>query len=146
LQLGLLLVAPKYYDRYLLPLVAGALAVAAAVSGPPRWPAGLAALALLGGLSVCLMHDWLSRNAARWELGHRAAAYGIAPTNIQGGMEWDHTYYSKRSATKDYRLSLSASGASAVVDTEPYTLWLPPRRAQMYLLRLESPSGGGKAR
>jgi hypothetical protein len=147
LQLGLLLVAPKFYDRYLLPLAVGALAVAARRYGPPRWPAGLVTLGLLGGLSVCLMHDWLSWNAARWELGRRAAASPdrIEPQDIEGGMEWDHTY--RPTHPRHYRLSLSPSPAEVAVDVQPYTLWLPPRTGRIYLLRMDRTApGAGSSR
>jgi hypothetical protein len=134
LQLGELVGSPKLYDRYLLPLVVGALAVAARASSPPRWRIGLVALVLLGSLSVCLMHDWLSLNAARWDLGHRAEVDGIKPGDVQGGMEWDHFY--PRTGAAHYRLSLSPSPPAVVVDAQPYRLWLPPRSGNVYLLRL----------
>jgi hypothetical protein len=138
LQLGALAIAPKYYDRYLLPLVPGALALAAWEHRRPWWKAGLVALVLLGGLSVCLMHDWLSWNAARWDLGRRAVARGIEPGDIQGGFEWDRWY--PRTNSCHYRLSLGPSplrdGEYTVVDTEPFILWFPPRRGAVHLLRL----------
>ena len=135
LQLAALAIAPKYYDRYLLPLVPGAVALAVGEPGRPWWKAGLAALLVLGGLSVCLMHDWLSWNAARWELGRRAAVvHGIEPGDIRGGFEWDHYY--PRSHSSHYRLALSPSRSCATIDVEPYTLWFPPRKRAMYLEQL----------
>lgn len=90
-QVPFLLIAPELYDRYLLALVPGALAIA--VSGAParrsRLLPALAALAVTAVLSVGLMHDWLAWNAARWEVGRRALARGIAPHEIEGGFEWD---------------------------------------------------------
>ena len=53
---------------------------------------GTATLVLYGWISVGLMHDWLSWNAARWELGRQAVAQGIAPTDIEGGFEWNGWY------------------------------------------------------
>jgi hypothetical protein len=137
LQLGLLLIAPKYYDRYLLPLLVGALAAASNACRSPRWLAGLVGLGLLGGLSICLMHDWFSRNAARWELGRWAGMQQIDLNDIQGGMEWDHTYLPTH--TKHYRLSLSPSLGSITVASEPYSRWLPPGKACIYLLQLARP-------
>jgi hypothetical protein len=139
LQLAALAVAPKYYDRYLLMLVPGALAVAAAAASRPRWLAGGAALVLLGAVTVCLMHDWFSWNAARWDLGRRAAALGIAPDDIQGGMEWDHWYPRDRAA--HYRLTLARPRRGAPVEVERFALWLPPRQAAVYLVRLDAAPG-----
>jgi hypothetical protein len=138
LQLGALAIAPKYFDRYLLPLVPGALALTAWEHRRPGWKAGLVAMVLLGGLSVCLMHDWLSWNAARWALGRRAAAQGIEPGDIQGGFEWVHWY--PRNNHCHYRLSLGPSplrdGTFILVDREPFTLWFPPRKGAVSLIRL----------
>jgi hypothetical protein len=136
LQFAALVVAPKLYDRYLLPVLVGALAVAARGPKQQRWWLGLAVLLLFGGLSVGLMHDWLSVNAARWQLGRRAAEDGIAPGDVQGGMEWDHCH--PRDHAPHYRLSLSPSPNAAIVDAEPYSLWLPPRTGKVYLLRPRS--------
>ncbi|HEY7426861.1 MAG TPA: glycosyltransferase family 39 protein, partial [Gemmataceae bacterium] len=149
LHLATLPLAPRYFDRYLLPVVPGALALATWEQGRPRWKAGLAALAVLGGLSVGLMHDWLSRNAARWELGRRAIVHGIEPGDIQGGFEWDlwhrewwrwyprhHqlTRETNRLAEQTFHLRhpghyrLSLSGHDAAIDAEPFTQWFPPRK------------------
>jgi hypothetical protein len=104
----------------------------------------LLALSLLGALSVCLMHDWLSGNAARWDLGRRAAAQGIEPDQIQGGFEWGNRYPSHSSW--QYRLSLSPPADCVVVDSESYTRWLPPQRGRVYLLRLQGATPSGKPR
>jgi hypothetical protein len=164
LHLAALAIAPKYYDRYLLPLVPGALALVAWEHRPPRWKTGLAALVLLGSLSVCLMHDWLSRNAACWDLGRRISAHGIDPSDIQGGFEWDHWHLEwrrwyprfhqhalsmemfqraeevfRRGHPGHFRLSLSRSRHDDVVyeviDVEPFTQWFPPRKRAAYLVR-----------
>jgi hypothetical protein len=97
-QLGFILVAPDIWDRYALMLFPGALALVSANDAPSRretlepwrWSAGLAVAGLFGVISVALMHDWFAWNSARWELGRRAVAQrGIAPTDIEGGFEWN---------------------------------------------------------
>src|SRR5262249_50185403 len=105
LHLAILALAATYFDRYLLPLVPGVLALAVWEYRRPRWKAGLAALIALGGLSIGLTHDWISWNAACWDLGRRAAAHGIDPGDIQAGFEWD--FYYPRNHPSHYRLSFS---------------------------------------
>jgi hypothetical protein len=96
LQLPLLAVAPVVYDRYLVVLLPGALAVTTATSPPAkgRQLAGLAMLVLYGALGTAVMHDWLAWNSARWQLGREAVSRGIPATDIEGGFEWDG-YYSQ---------------------------------------------------
>jgi hypothetical protein len=146
LHLAALVVAPKYYDRYLLPVVPGVLAIAAWEHRRPRWKAGLAALVLLGGLAVCMTHDWLSWNAACWNLGRRAAAQGIEPGDIQSTMEWDFWYPRNRPSHYRLRLLLAPSREQAPLDTEPFTLWFPPRKGAAYLIRLQHDGSGTVAR
>jgi hypothetical protein len=132
LQLGALVISPKLYDRYLLSLVPGALCIAALGQQPPRWKRGITALVLLGGLSLCLAHDWFSWNAARWVLGRRAVAHGIKGEAIQGGMEWNHWH--PRVGPSHYRMSLTEHRHAVTIDSQPFTLWLPPRKGAVYLL------------
>ena len=55
----------------------------------------MVALGLLVAGSISLMHDWLTWNAARWELGRRAIARGVDPEDIEGGLEWNGWHASK---------------------------------------------------
>jgi hypothetical protein len=74
LHLLLLVVSPTLYDRYIIVLMPGALALASAVPCRLRWPMGLGVLAILAVCSAGLMHDWVAWNSARWDLGRRALA------------------------------------------------------------------------
>jgi hypothetical protein len=85
------------FDRYLLFLIPGALAVAASTPAgelaaavrPGRTLVAWVAVLGLWLCSVGLMHDWLAWNAARWALGRRAVARGTDALHIEGGFEWD---------------------------------------------------------
>jgi 4-amino-4-deoxy-L-arabinose transferase-like glycosyltransferase len=99
-QVPFLLIAPDVWDRYLLVLIPTLLALAVwpAVNAEenlrrstPQTLAALCSLLALAVLSVCLMHDWLAWNAARWELGRRALDH-VGPLDIEGGLEWDGWY------------------------------------------------------
>jgi hypothetical protein len=164
LQIPFLLIVPSLYDRYLLFLLPGTLALAARMLGEEsllqrRWLlSGLSALALFGLVSVSLMHDWLSWNSARWELGRRALTRHINPRDIEGGVEWNGWYAPVGDAstphrglrwpvlpfTKDwfpsitghYALSFSELKGTKRLDAESYSLWLLPGRRQFFLLEL----------
>jgi hypothetical protein len=165
LQIPLLLTAPEFYDRYLLFLLPGGLALATprAPAGRAGRAAGAAALALLGLASVGLMHDWLAWNSARWELGRRAVERGVHPWEIEGGFEWDGWFAPsplRRSRQQRpegltlpftlrvlgshiagrYALSFSELKGTTTVDAEPYRLWLLPGPRRFYLLRLPAPA------
>jgi hypothetical protein len=169
LQIPLILLVPLF-DRYFLFLLPAALALAVDNRPIPMrrllWCVGL--LAVLGAASVCLMHDWLSWNSARWELGRRGVRVDhIDPLDIEGGFEWDgwHSLRGGSAHRTDtavhlmlpatyqwfpqirgrYALSFSPSArsdlpssATKVVDSEPYTLWLLPGEHRFYLLEEKS--------
>ena len=95
LQFGLMGMTRPVYDRYLivlLPAVVLRTIPRRSPSDRPWWWAGLAALAVAAAVSVAVMHDWLASNAARWELGHRAIARGVAPEDIDGSLPWNGWY------------------------------------------------------
>ncbi len=158
-SLVFILIAPDLYDRYLLFLLPGALALAAdapgaAPDGGPRWRLGVAGVVLLGALSVGLAHDWLSWNAARWALGRRAIARHIDPRDIEGGVEWDAWYappgppaepdprWPLLPFTREwfprvrgrYALSFSELPHARRIDAEPYDLWLIPGPHEFFLM------------
>lgn len=157
----LLLTASNLFDRYVLVLLPGAL-YGGLISAPPvrfRWSAGLLGLAFYGFVALGWMHDWLAWNSARWELGKRALQRGIPAHEIEGGFEWDgwHSPYPARHGTPApprgfvlelhrtlfphltgrYALSFSELPGTKVIDSEPYSLWLPPVKRRFYLLMQE---------
>lgn len=177
LQMGLFLLMKDIYDRYFLFLLPTALflarppTAAAALPSPRMLLGGLAVIAVLVLLSTALMHDWLSWNSARWQLGLRAVQNRrIDPLSIEGGVEWDGWYTvvsGKRLRpqpprwpvlpfTRDwfpwitgrYCLSFSELKGARRLDAEPYSLWLVPGSRQFYLLELPplvaDPRNGGR--
>ncbi len=164
LQIPFLVIAPDLYDRYFLFLLPGALALAwgedrgKREESPGRRWAALAALAVLGLVSLGLMHDWLAWNGARWELGRRALAAGARPLDVEGGVEWDGWFappdserdepppspYPVLPFTKEwfpavrgrYALSFSEIQGTRRIDAEPYDVWLPPGRREFSLIEV----------
>lgn len=153
----LLLVSPTLFDRYLIVLMPGAMAVAGVGHSRLRWSTGLGVLALFVVCSVGLMHDWLAWNSARWALGRRALASGIAVADMEGGLEWDGWYapgpVDAEGAGKPihglmlpfnqarfpdirgrYALAFSEVPDTTVLDHEPYRLWLIPGARRFLLL------------
>jgi 4-amino-4-deoxy-L-arabinose transferase-like glycosyltransferase len=167
LQIPLILAAPEIFDRYVLFLFPGALALAVPADGSPRarWVPAAGLVALFGAVSAGLMHDWLAWNSARWELGRRAVVHRhIDPHDIEGGFEWDGWFcpdpppryryvgppgltlrFSNAlfgNITGRYALSFSRLPQTRVVDTQPYHLWLLPGHRVFYLLEFAPPAAG----
>lgn len=103
-QIIFVLIAPALWDRYLLPLVPGALVLAGTELSPPSrvprfaWrPAACGIFVFAAGVaSVGLMHDWLACNDAIWRLGRRTVSQGTDPLEVEGGMEWDGWHAASR--------------------------------------------------
>jgi hypothetical protein len=157
------LVSPTLFDRYLIVLMPGALAVAATAEIDRKWVAGLAVLGVFAACSLGLMHDWLAWNSARWELGRRALARGIPADEIEGGFEWNGWYapgpvasertpYSPSGLTLPfnhfrhphitgrYALAFSEVAGTVVRDSEPYRLWLVAGARRCLLLEQKQPA------
>jgi hypothetical protein len=77
-------------DRYLVPLLPGALALMVA-KGCTGWRYKVSAIGVALMAVVCLIttHDWFAWDSARWRLGERALGMGIKASDIEGGFEWD---------------------------------------------------------
>jgi hypothetical protein len=157
----ILVVSPQLFDRYLIVLMPGALAVAALSASAPSPRRELfvwAALAASGAVSVALMHDWLAWNTARWTLGRRALASGIPPAAIEGGFEWDGWFAGGvdqarqrppqalvlradrllfPGVTGHYALSFAPLRHSITRDSQPYQLWLPREPRRFFLIEIE---------
>lgn len=165
LHLAFLFLLSRFFDRYLLTLLPAAitLCLVAARQARPQPLAGIAALVLSGFLGTAMVHDWFAWNAARWELGRRALARGIAVADLEGGTEWD-AWHSPRGVERNadldhlvppenlalawsktlfpyltghYALSFSPLRGTTVLDREPYRFWLLPGRREFYLVALE---------
>ncbi len=80
----ILLVSPTLFDRYLIVLMPGALALAAGPPIRPHWSLGLGVLALFAASSAGLTHDLLAWNSSRWELGRRALRAGSPSRTSKG--------------------------------------------------------------
>jgi hypothetical protein len=175
IQGALFILSPKIYDRYFVVLLPGALA-AVGLRGRVslgRRALGWLALAVMAVLSIGLMHDWLSWNEARWALGRKAVESGIHPWLIDGGLEWngwfDHaTQPDLPPAPKDspgpsvsqiynhdlhftdvighYALASKVPAYAKVRKEQSFSLWLPPRQEQFYLIEytdVEGPTNQG---
>jgi hypothetical protein len=154
-------------DRYFIFLMPGALylAVPRRIPAPAAVVATVCALAVFGGISLCLMHDWLAWNSARWALGRQAIAGAytggakINPIDIEGGFEWDGWFMPITPAHPDrrqpvrltlpfsmmffphvmgkYALAFTRPDNSGVLAREPYSQWLMPGRHEFLFLEFE---------
>ncbi len=82
------LLSYSFYDRYLLILVPGAIAVGLG-RARGRLRAAWVGASLLGLLSVIGARDDLSWNAALWRAGAAAKDLGYSADEIRGGLSWD---------------------------------------------------------
>jgi len=158
-QVPFLLISESYFDRYLLVFLPATLLILLRGAEPTRrdWVQGVVGLALFAGLALALTHDWLSWNAARWNLGRRVIAAGVPLADLEGGFEWDnwfdpHPDHSASSSvdhgltisfnsfrhpnlTGRYGLSFSPLPGAQVVDRQPYSAWLIKRPQAFYLIK-----------
>jgi hypothetical protein len=158
LEAGAALSTPRLYDRYLLFLIPGLLALAARILNSEKalWCTGIPALAVLAAISTCLTHDLWAWNVARWEIGRKAIEQGIEATEIEGGFEWNGYFgplsgRPKRtrapgapqmtvpsSPARHYVLSFSPFPGTVTLMHETYRTWLPPGSHRFYLLKSKS--------
>lgn len=112
----------SYYERYLLPLIPGAIVLLLDVSrrvrlSPWRGALGFAVVAMV---SVMLMRDYFAWNEAKWDAGRALLDRGVAVERIDGGMEWDGWYLYERSiaAIRDRGLPMTIAPWLAVLDPQ----------------------------
>jgi hypothetical protein len=132
-------IAPVWvYDRYVLPLIAMTMIVAAPEIAPRRtgaWLAG-ALCALQLAVSVAGTHDYLSWNRARWDAVAALRARGYAPGDIDGGLEVNGWLSNDGSARPQavFDLRLSEPGLEGM-ERYPYRTWLPPGTRDIVVVR-----------
>ncbi|HEV2693797.1 MAG TPA: glycosyltransferase family 39 protein [Verrucomicrobiae bacterium] len=129
LQFLIILTLPGMTDRYLEVLFPGAIFVIAtrgAISRP-RWLAAVAVTGLCGLVSVALLHDWLSWNSARWDLGRQAvAAKAVPPADIEGGFEWNGWYTCPEPGSPPVATSLGHTNQNDGLLLLPFTRFFFP--------------------
>ncbi|MCC6764433.1 MAG: glycosyltransferase family 39 protein [Deltaproteobacteria bacterium] len=157
LFLGSLLHARYYFDRYLLAVLPFALAALAVAGRAELGKAGLALAALLAWYAIAGTHDYLAWNRARWAGLAELAAAGVAPTEIDGGMEfngwtlaatldrWPTDAEARRGQPPTRKswwwvvddrfvVSFRPLPGYVVRQSRPYTRWLPPGTGRVVVL------------
>lgn len=168
-----LLMLPKstFFDRYVLVLLPPALVWSALKMSeltPRRVAGSLCAWALLAGIALVGTLDYHAWNEAKWKLGRRALAQGIAPGDVAAGIDWDaHWTYQRNMAQLKATRPLSEIGRFdwqvmnrkrslvafspqsppwvEVVDEEPYRTPLAASGSAI-LYRIERPPQRGQRR
>lgn len=112
----------SYYERYLLPLLPGAIVLLLDVSRRvrlKRW-GGVLGFAVVAMASVLLMRDYFAWNQVKWDAGRALLDRGVAVETIDGGMEWDGWYLYDRSATyiRDHGLDMVIAPWLDVLDPQ----------------------------
>lgn len=101
------------YDRYLLPVLPGVLALAGYAVRERRAALPLLLIGALcfGGWSLSWQREYLQRQAAVWQVAESLAAQGIPPTDVDAGYEWNG-WHRGPAAIEEARLTALASGDS----------------------------------
>jgi 4-amino-4-deoxy-L-arabinose transferase-like glycosyltransferase len=101
------------YDRYLLPVLPGALALAGYAIRQRRLAAPLLLIGVLsfGSWSVNWQQEYLQRQTAVWQVAETLVAQGVSPTEIDAGYEWNG-WYRGPAVIEQARLAALASGDS----------------------------------
>lgn len=152
-QLGLVVVLWLFYDRYLLPMLPLAIALALGGARVLRWRVMIAGLALLLAVSVGGLRDHLAYNAALWRAVALLQERGVADADIDGGYVVDGWLHFTRpeQAPRDadgapiyswitapggllpYQIANAPLPGWRVLDRLPYRRWLG-RDGALYVL------------
>jgi hypothetical protein len=158
LFVGTLLQSRYYFDRYLLPVLPFAVAAVLAVvrvRAPTR--AGAVLAAALAWLALAGTHDYLAWNRARFAGLADLERAGVAPTEIDGGFEFDAWRLAPLAAhwpsDEEVRVGQAADRRSwwwvvddryvvsfhelpgyTIREAVPFTRWLVPGRGRVLVL------------
>jgi 4-amino-4-deoxy-L-arabinose transferase-like glycosyltransferase len=139
--LAMLLFFDAFFDRYLLPLVPGAL-LAASAAADRAAQAGKARLLPAAVISVGLaawsftgVWDHLNFSEAKWRAGRAAVAAGFAPELIANGYEWDavHSYERNVAKLKEGKKEIGPWDWRVVSDIEARSSFRAPVSAELAL-------------
>ena len=113
------LIFATFYERYLLPLLPGAIILLLGATRRQSFSmrAGGVALAGMAIIAWALMQDYLNWNEARWQVGRELLAQSVPASKIDGGYEWDGWYL--YDATVAY---IRATGQPFIYDPWQYVL------------------------
>jgi 4-amino-4-deoxy-L-arabinose transferase-like glycosyltransferase len=108
-----------YFERYLLPLMPGAIVLLLDVTRRARFSvrAGLAGLLVVAVFSTMLMRDYFAWNQVKWGAGRELLAAGVPVEKIDGGYEWDGWYLYDESVAH-----IRAQGLEMTIDPWKYIL------------------------
>ncbi len=150
-------------DRYLVPLILPAAALVLDAFRRIRLSRSAMAIGLLlfGLYGLAGLHDYLSWNRVRWELGRSLIAEGVRLEHIEGGLEWDawHLFYNQPRQVlgplsspyllwytrvvpeldPKYLVSFSAIPGYTVLRSAPYHSYLHRKERTLYISRRTRP-------
>jgi len=83
-----------YFERYLLPLIPGALIVLLDATRRARLSLaiGVLGVGVVALFSVALMQDYFAWNEARWKEGQALLTSSVPVESLDGGYEWNGWY------------------------------------------------------
>lgn len=101
-------------DRYFIPLIIPAVVMVLEIFRNVRLSPAFTLPGLLAFylFSVAAVHDYVSWNRVRWEIGRDLLAEGVPPEHIEGGFEWH-----------GWRFAYTHSRRVKAKRTSPFLLW-----------------------
>ncbi len=137
-----------YFERYLLPLMPGAIVLLLKVTRRARFSlrAGLAGFFIVAIFSVVLMRDYFAWNQVRWDAARALLATGVPVENIDGGYEWDgwHLYETSVAYIRAHGLEMAIDPWKHVLDPEfIFAFQAPPGYGVVGELKFATPLRAG---
>jgi len=141
------------FDRYLLPAVGAAIALVALTASDRRRSTlatvtGAVLLLAYAAYSVAASHDYFAWNRARWSALDALERFGVAPTSIDGGFEYnawrlhDKTAADPRNPARSwwwvvddrYLVTLGPVPGHVERARQTFMRWLPPGEGTVLVL------------
>ncbi len=119
-----------YFERYLLPLMPGAIVLALDAARRTRISirAGVAGVLIAAVLTIALMRDYFAWNEARWTAGRALLEMGVPVEQIDGGYEWNgwHLYDASVEYIRAHNLEMTIDPWKYVMDPQFMFAFVPP--------------------
>jgi hypothetical protein len=117
------------YDRYLLPVLPGLLALVGYAVRERRAALPLLVVGVLGfaGWSISWQQEYLQRQAATWRVAEALVAQGVTPAEIDAGYEWNGWHRGPAAIEQARQSALTSGDARSFVQLVVDRIYQPRR-------------------
>jgi Dolichyl-phosphate-mannose-protein mannosyltransferase len=138
-----------YFERYLLPLMPGAIVLLLDATRRVRFSilGGTVGVLLVALFSIAFMQDYFAWNQVRWDVGRALLAKGTPVEKLDGGYEWNGWYLYDASIAhiRIHHLEMAIDPWKYLLDPEYMLAFQPPagyRVMQEYPFATQLRAGG----